>query len=151
MSDNTDNLSPDPFDQDFYRYWRQENVRFNDLDMLGHVNNNMMGSYFENARVGLIMETCPDWPRGDYLFVLASITYDFYHELHYGYDVKVGTKLVRFGRSSMILQSTLWRTDNQPIATSKSVSVLIDQKTRRPMEIPADLRSCIVARLGTPA
>src|SRR5580704_1337586 len=70
------------FDPRRYKFWTEDHVRFSDLDPLGHVNNNAIGQYFENARAALFLKVMPDWPRQDNLFILAHIAIDFRRELH---------------------------------------------------------------------
>jgi acyl-CoA thioester hydrolase len=126
------------FNQKRYKHWIEDHVRFSDLDPLGHVNNNSIGQYFENARAALFMEVTPKWPYRDQLFILAHIGIDFRRELHYPAPLKIGTGILRLGRTSMTLANAVFRgTDG--IAYCESVSVLINHKTREPIEIPSDL------------
>ena len=41
----------DPADAASYSFWTEEILRFADLDMVGHVNNNAIGVFIENGRV----------------------------------------------------------------------------------------------------
>jgi acyl-CoA thioester hydrolase len=127
------------FDQRRYKHWTLDHVRFSDLDPLGHVNNNAIGQYFENARAALFMEVTPHWPRRHHLFVLARIAIDFRRELHMPAQLRIGTAALRMGRTSLILASGLFHGEDG-IAYGETVSVYIDNATRKPAEIPAELR-----------
>lgn len=128
------------FDLARYKHWITDQVRFSDLDPLGHVNNNAIGTYFENARAFFFQEITPQWPLGDRIFILGRIAIDFRCELHMPANLHIGTGVVRIGRTSMVLANALFRGDTG-LAACESVSVLIDAKTRKPMEIAEDLRA----------
>lgn len=130
-----------------YKSWQEEHVRFGDLDVLGHVNNLAMGSYFENARVALHRQVFPNWPQVSHLFVLAHTSFDYYHELLYPAQLRIGTRVLKFGRSSMHTGAALFH-EEKVIAQSQTVSVLIDNKTRKPVEIPAALRAAFIGIAG---
>ena len=125
-----------------FTHWIDDHVRFSDLDPLGHVNNNAIGSYFENARAALFREVTPNWPHRDELFVLARMTIDFKRELHMPAQLKIGTAVLKIGRTSMTLANGLFRGE-EGIAYGESVSVLINEKSRKPVEISAELRGLI--------
>ena len=131
------------FDTNRYKHWAKDYVRFSDLDALGHTNNNAIGEYFENARAGLFMEVTPRWPHRDQIFVLARISIDYRHELHIPADLRIGTCVTGFGRTSMLMASALFHGDIG-IAYAETVSVLIEESSRKPAEIPADLRQTLM-------
>ncbi|MEQ1653517.1 MAG: thioesterase family protein [Hyphomicrobium sp.] len=127
-----------------YRLWQEEHVRFGDLDVNGHVNNLAIGEYFENARVALHRQVFPAWPRVPHLFVLVHTSFDYYRELLYPAQLRIGTRLIKFGRTSMHLGAALFH-NQELIAQSTTVSVLIDAQTRQPEEVPTTLRTAISA------
>jgi len=126
-----------------YRHLIDEHVRFSDLDPVGHVNNNAIGQYFENARAAFFMNITPSWPRGEELFVLARIAVDFRRELHLPAQLYVGTGVIKVGRTSLTLANALFK-GNDGIAYCESVSVLIDQRSRKPIPISEELRKIIL-------
>jgi len=130
------------FDPTRYKHWAEDHVRFSDLDALGHTNNNAIGEYFENARAVLFMEVTPSWPHRDQLFVLARVAIDYRHELHMPAHVRIGTRVLGFGRTSMRMASALFH-EKIGIAYAETVSVLIEEKSRKPVEIPAELRKVL--------
>ena len=56
----------DPRARASYRAWVQIPIRFSDQDLLGHVNNNAIGVYFEHARCVHLLPPVPT----------AGLTYD---------------------------------------------------------------------------
>jgi acyl-CoA thioester hydrolase len=132
---------------DAYRFWTGEHVRFADLDPLGHANNNAIGAFFEAARVDLFARAGNPVSGGPLGVVLARITIDFRAELHYGDPVRIGTRVARFGRTSIGVQAGLFRGD-LCAATSEGVCVLIDMGTRRPVPVPEALRARLAGIAG---
>ncbi|MBP7253880.1 MAG: acyl-CoA thioesterase [Alphaproteobacteria bacterium] len=141
------NLTADLSDPAQYKFWQEDHVRFGDLDVIGHVNNLAMGSYFENARVALLRKVFPNWPNGETLFVLVQTRFDYFYELNYPAQLRIGTRLLSFGRSSMRLGAALYH-DTELVAQSTTVSVLINQETRKPVAVPDDLRQEIIRLAG---
>jgi acyl-CoA thioester hydrolase len=123
-----------------YRFWVEDQVRFCDLDVFGHVNNNAIGTYFENARAAFFMSLRPAWPKIDPNFIIVHTSLDFTDELHMPARVKIGCAIVEIGRTSAKMSNALFSGD-KPIAHSEITFVLIDQKSRQPVMIPEDLRS----------
>jgi acyl-CoA thioester hydrolase len=141
-ADVNPNLGADLSDPAQYRFWQEDHVRFGDLDVIGHVNNLAMGSYFENARVALMRQVFPNWPNGDSLFVLVQTRFDYFYELYYPAQLRVGTRLLSFGKSSMRLGAALFH-NKELVAQCTTVSVLINNQSRKPMLVPETLRHAV--------
>ncbi|MEE3626348.1 thioesterase family protein [Nitrospirillum sp. BR 11752] len=125
-----------------YRFWTDEHVRFNDLDPVGHVNNNAFGVYFESGRVALHHALRARVALRGHAIVMRKITIDYLAEITYPNAVRVGTRVVRLGRTSWTTGSGLFVGDRCH-ATALSVSVLVDAASHRPTPIPDDLRSAM--------
>ena len=109
-----------------------------------HVNNNVIGQYFENARANLYAELAPNWPRGDEAFVIARTNITFRRELHRPAALRIGSAVQRIGETSITLGAALFRVVGdtlEGVAACESVSVLIDRATRKPLRIPDDVRA----------
>jgi len=134
------------FDVTRYGHWIDDHVRFCDLDPLGHVNNNAIGQYFENARASFFTEVTPGWPHGDVIFVLGRTAIDFRRELHMPAALRIGTGVLKIGRTSLTLTNVVFNKKGmamEGVAYGESVSVLIDKRTRSPIDIPSALRSIL--------
>jgi acyl-CoA thioester hydrolase len=118
-------------DRAAFRFWADERVRFNDLDALGHVNNNLFGVYFETARVAFLNHL--GFTRGpvDPALVVVRTEIDFRVELHYPADLKIGLSLLKLGNTSMTYGLGVF-TPNVCHATCRAVLVRLDAETRRP-------------------
>lgn len=135
------------FDKLRYQHWTNDHVRFSDLDPLGHVNNNAVGEYFENARAALFAIITPEWPWRNQIFVLARSCIDFRRELHMPANLRIGTCVAEIGKTSMKIASALFH-DERGIAYCEAVSVLIDKTTRKPIKLPPELIKNISPFLG---
>lgn len=129
----------------FYPYWIGEEVRFHDLDAYNHVNNNVIGVYFETARMRLFQDIQPHGWRDHAHFVLAKNTIIFVNELTYPNHVRIGQKVLRVGNSSMTSCGAIFLGETC-IAQSETVSVWIGHASRRPETIPDSIRAALTAQ-----
>lgn len=82
-------------------------VRFRDIDALGHVNNATILTFIETARVPYIVGLglwLPEQPVVEIPFVVAHINCNFITPIFLGQPVAVGTRAVQVGRSSLRLE-----------------------------------------------
>ena len=88
-----------------YTLWREDIIRFADLDVLGHVNNVAYMVYFETGRIAFLekLGRPPRDRRDGPTFVLAHIAADYLAELHYPGTVEIGTAVRHVGNSSFHL------------------------------------------------
>lgn len=127
-----------------YRFWCDERVRFADLDALGHVNNNAIGVYFEQARIMMLVEAGGFRDTDDWTVVLARSVIEYKAELLYPNNVRIGVRGLRLGTSSMTIGSGIFLGD-RCIATQEAVGVIVDKATHRPTPLPESLRARLTA------
>lgn len=136
-----------------FRFWAVEQIRFADLDPLGHVNNNAMGVYLENARVAMFAQAgVPVTGDGSGTgpgIMIARLAIDFRSEGRYPGSLDVGIGLARIGHSSITLREGIFDGE-RCVATAESVCVLVDFALRRPMEVSAAMRARFEELLGSP-
>src|SRR3982751_1239855 len=122
-------------DPSFYRHWIEDRVRFADLDPLGHCNNAAIGGSFESSRVALFADAGYSAGGGALSIPIVRIEIDFRRELHYGARVRVGARVLRFGRTSFTLAGAVF-TDGERCAVTAQVmvAVLFDLAQRRSVE-----------------
>ena len=83
-------------------------IRFNDVDVMGHVNNSVYQNYFDIARVHYfedVFEYRMDWH--DKALVLVHIEIDFYQPVNMYDEVRVLTKVVHMGNKSLRMEQRL--------------------------------------------
>ena len=112
-------------------------IRWRDLDALGHVNNAVYATYLEEARDEWMQRALEG--AGDlWDYVLVRIAIDFRRELTQGDDaVLVRTRLTRIGTSSLTLREEVVKLDGTLSAEAESVVVARDRATgaSRPLTV----------------
>ncbi|MBP2301675.1 acyl-CoA thioesterase [Azospirillum picis] len=144
MTGTPDPHQPDLANPEGYRIWWEERVRFADLDAVGHVNNNAIGVYFEQARVAMLHDCGGFRDDSAWTAVLARSVIDYKAELLYPNTVRIGTRVLRLGTSSLTLGCAIFL-GNRCIATQEAVVVIVDKVAHRPTPIPEPLRARLAA------
>ncbi len=121
-----------------FPYRLTDNVRFADLDLNGHVNNAVYATYFETGRVTL-MKDQSYWrlPEG-LAWIMVRLDIHFRAELHWPGTIEMGLGVTKFGRTSVSFDQVVF-SDGRCVASAQAVTVLIDQATRRPTPLTADI------------
>src|SRR5215469_13705795 len=95
-------------------------IRFSDLDMVGHVNNVAYGYYFDTARVDYFekaLNTQVDWRQGK-IMVLVHIETDFFQSTSLYDRLEVTTRVIKIGNRSVTMVQQLLAKDGQLKAES---------------------------------
>lgn len=129
-----------------YSFQTDVDVRFRDLDAMGHVNNAVYATYFEQARVAYFEEVL-DVPLRETASVLASLEIDFRRPLEIEDDVTVALRVPELGESSLPMEYEV-RTGETLVATGETVQVAVDSETKSSRPIPDDWREQIKAFEG---
>ena len=129
-----------------YSFTADVDVRFQDLDMMGHVNNAVYATYFEEARTAYLQEVL-GVPLREIDSVLASIEMDFRRPVEADDDVTVALRVPEIGNSSLPMEYEL-RTDDAVAVTGQTVQVIVDRETGSSRRIPDAWRDQIRAYEG---
>jgi acyl-CoA thioester hydrolase len=121
-----------------------EQVRFRDLDPMGHVNNAVFLTYIEQARVAFFAEAGAATGLEDMTMIVARVEIDFKAPVRLGQEVEISVRASRFGTKSFDLDYQL-NVDGQLVAAAKSVQVAYDYGRREPIPLPADWREKLTA------
>lgn len=120
-------------------------IRFNDIDSLGHINNNIYFSYFDLGKTTYLEELrgyAVNWLEG--AIVIAHIETDFLNPVFYTEEIVVDTKVTRLGnKSGDFLQQVRNIKTNEIKCVCKSVFVTYNSETKEPMSIPNLWREAI--------
>ena len=116
-------------------------IRWRDMDAIGHVNNAVYLNYLEETRDEWVdLALAGTGSAGD--FVIARVAIDFRRELRQSDDsVVVSCKLVRVGRSSIVTQETIRTLSGELAAEAEAVLVARDESTGRSRPLTEDERA----------
>jgi len=121
-------------------------VRFRDLDALGHVNNAVYLTYLEVARVAYFSRLQRDWLEKGH-FILARAEVDFLRPILLEDPVEVGVRVARLGRSSFDMEYLVLAAGEEA-ARGKTVQVWLEGG--RPTPLPQEVRARIAEVEGRP-
>lgn len=113
----------------------QIQVRFNDTDALGHVNNGAYGHWAELGRLHFLRDFELDASR----LILARLELDFRRQVTFGEQVSIETEIEGLGTSSMRMKQTVYA-NGEIAADVKSVVVYFDYEAGKSTPLPEKLR-----------
>lgn len=134
-----------------FKQWITQEVRWGDMDALGHVNNSSYFVYCESARMALfgdldMVKHTDDGARGP---ALATAGLEFKQQVHHPATLEVGLAVERIGRSSFTLIYGLFRAgQDEVVAMGQSVVVWVDYAAGRSEPLPDSLRDALGAYLA---
>ena len=125
--------------------------RFGDIDGLGHVNNNVIGVWFELARNPIFRLFTPDLDLSyeKWKLIMARTEFDFLGEMFYNKDVEIRSYILRIGNSSFIIGHEAWQ-DGELKSKGKAVIVHYDFINKRSVPIPESIRESLREHLYIP-
>jgi acyl-CoA thioester hydrolase len=115
-----------------------DNVRFADLDPNQHVNNAIYATYFETGRVTLMKDPSYGLMPEGLSWMMVRLDMHFRAELRWPGTIEMGLGLVKFGRTSVTFDQVVF-SEGRCVASAQSVSVLIDDATRKPTPLTPEL------------
>ena len=121
-------------------------VRFSDMDSLGHANNAVYLSYFEESRVRYFRELF-DLPIDDSTklgFIVLEIRCTYKTPAYHGETLKVFSKISWMKNKSMEMQYlAVGANDDRLVAEGSSILVGYDYSKKESIDIPVSVRSKI--------
>jgi acyl-CoA thioester hydrolase len=130
--------------EDRFRFSTEMEVRWRDVDALGHVNNAVYLTYLEQARVRYFEEIGLGFGT-DAGMILAEITCTYRSPLSLSERVTVWMRVSEFRNSSFIVLYRIEGEDGRLAATARSVQVCYDYDASRAVPIPDEWRAAIAA------
>ena len=143
-------------------------VWFRDLDAMGHVNNAVYFTYFEQARTRYWLSLLGEEPasplhrphgqENDYKklgFVVVHAECDFVSAAEMGESLLVGVRLPEIRKSSFVFEyrivtgeKTGSDADSRLVATGKTIQACYDWDEQKTMPFPEEIRRKVEAREG---
>lgn len=121
------------------------NVKWGEMDVLGHVNDTVFFRYSEDGRIDYIDNITHDSSiEINHGPIQADLRCTFLQQLRYPAAVEVGTRTRRIGYSSLELEQGLFHADKGDlIAMYESIVVWFDYGAQTSMRIPDPIRERI--------
>ncbi len=120
-------------------------IRFKDIDAMGHVNNAVYFTYFEQGRLEFYMKNFGKDGFQKYPFILARAEANFYKEIKLSErEVILRMWAGDFGNKSFKFFYELVSTDGtKKFADGVTVQVSYDYKTKKTVPVPEDFKEKI--------
>jgi acyl-CoA thioester hydrolase len=136
--------------EEIFKHTLPIQIRFNDIDSIGHINNNIYFSYFDLGKVSYFEDmqaSCVSWTDG--IVVLAHLEADFISPVYYKEQLVVDTKVVKVGTKSITLLQQLRNVNTHEIkCRCTSIIVTYDANLQASMDIPPVWKEAIAAYEG---
>lgn len=120
----------------------QIHVRFRDIDGMGHVNNAVFFTYFEEGRKAFFQKIATGSDLGIFPFILARIGCDFLSPIKLDTLLSLEMWVKEIGNKSFGLSYHLvdFKDPSISYAKGESVQVCFDYGTNKSIAVPAELK-----------
>ncbi len=120
-------------------------IRFNDVDGLGHVNNTTIQEYFDLGRMYYINEVLGKKIfKGDETLIVVNINTDFMTPVYLKDTLEVKTRIVGLGTKSLKMEQQVVCKNSETVkASCKSVMVGFNKSTEEGLELLSEWRDAI--------
>jgi acyl-CoA thioester hydrolase len=129
-----------------FRFYQPIQVRYNDIDAQGHVNNAKYVTYFEYARFGYITELGL-WDGKSFMklgLIVADCHISYLAPIKLNQHIKVGTRVSRIGNKSLIFSYQIEEVETVKVmATAEMIMVSYDYRTEKTTPVSNNWREKI--------
>lgn len=130
-----------------FNYETEVSVRFQDLDVAGHVNNAVYVTYLEEARVDYLREVLGIEGVEELSAVVAHTEIDYKKPVRDDSHVTIALRTREPGTSSVPMEYEI-RAGDEVVATAETVMVTVDYETGETRPMPDSWREQIAAFEG---
>jgi len=136
---------PQPEPRSAYKAFRSITTRWMDNDVYGHVNNVVYYSWFDTAvNAHLIEHGALDIHGGRTIGLVVETQCNYFGPLAFPQTVDAGLRVAKLGSSSVRYEVGLFPAGQDATAArGHFVHVYVDRASRRPVPLPAELRSIL--------
>lgn len=133
-----------------FRHRLPVQMRFNDVDRYGHVNNNAYFSFYDLGKEDYLINVLHiDYRKVSVAPVVAHIEADFFLPIFYGDAIVIETRVSHLGQKSFTLtQRAVNEKTGAEVCRCSTVMVCFDLKTQTSAEMPDVYRQAIIAYEG---
>ncbi|MFX1767731.1 MULTISPECIES: acyl-CoA thioesterase [Paraburkholderia] len=132
-----------------FRFWTEEKLRNADTDQFRHVNNAIIATFFEAARMEIFAPPSIRALMGGTNLAVVRLLIEFSAEVHFPGRVCVGTTVIEVGKTSFKVRQGLFvDADDRCRAKAEAVCVLVHGESGRPHPVTSELRAYLLASNG---
>ena len=127
-----------------YRHVMPLQIRFNDVDKFGHVNNTVHFQFYDTTKTDYIATVCKDvdWER--LAIVVVKIEAEFVSQIKGNDHIAGRTRIVKIGNKSFHLEQDVIDSDTHEVKSRcLSVMVLYDLERQQTIPLPDEWRKAI--------
>ncbi len=127
-----------------YRHILPLQIRFNDVDKFGHVNNTVYFQFYDTAKTDYIASVCKgvDWER--LAIVVVKIEAEFLAQIKGDSHIAGRTRVTKIGNKSFHLEQDVIDIDTQEVKSRcLSIMVLFDLEHQQTIPLPDEWRQAI--------
>ncbi len=126
-----------------FRFRHPVEVRFRDLDPMGHAHHSLPLIYFEEARAAYWRDVAGQGGLGGIGYIMGEVSVRYHARVHFPQTLEVLARVSRLGDRSWSMQYQLRSADGQLLASGGSTQVMYDYQAGASMRIPDDMRERI--------
>ena len=134
-----------------FRHSTPVQIRFTDIDMLGHLNNAIYTQFMDQAKVEYFTEVSHepiDW--NEINLVIANINTNFLAQTHLGEHLEVLTRVESIGNKSLVLHQRVINSDTGQVkADGHTVMVAVNLKTGETIPVQEKWRKAMAEFEGS--
>jgi acyl-CoA thioester hydrolase len=128
-----------------YRNHADIQIRFNDIDPYGHVNNAVHQYYYDLGRLSYFKEVLNgDVDQASEYLMVVRVEVDYVNPVLLDEEIAVCTSIVSIGTKSVTLMQEIYEKSSAVVKSrSRSVMVAMDGRTNSSIEVPERWRKWI--------
>ncbi len=126
-----------------FRFRHSVEVRFRDLDPMGHVHHAVPLFYFEEARAAYWREVAGQGGLSGIGYIMGEVSMRYHGRIHFPQTLDVLARVSRLGGRSWTMQYQLRDAGGELLASGESTQVMYDYAAGGTTPIPDDIRERI--------
>lgn len=135
-------------DQPGFRFRHEVEVRFRDIDAMGHAHHTLPLVYFEEARAAYWREVVGRPGLDEIDYAIGEVALRYHGRIRYPARLVVELRVSRLGEKSFTMEYELRSAAGELLASGRTVQVMFDYEASRSKAIPPEVRRRIEERDG---
>ena len=120
-------------------------LRFNDIDAMGHVNNAVIMEFFDLGKSRFFRDKGFDVDKQDFTVMVVHVEVDFRSQIRMHDEIAVETEVERVGNKSLHILQRVMKSDGTCCAECRTVMAGYSRSTRTSAVIPDVVRKVLSA------